>query len=187
MTPPAPFCLREPTRDARPARGRRRRAQRAGLPASQVVERRVELVAERAQLGGVRRRVLRVVAPAVGLLEDGLVAESGGASTLGRPEAGCWGRGKLPSCPGCCAPGWAGATWAVGATRRAHGAQSSPRVEGTFYQLVGLLAQPKVRLHRLLQLGRRLAQLLDHGVSIVGDRSLSRRARGTATATRVGE
>ena len=52
-----------------------------------------------------------------------LPVEDGPSSSLGRPEAGSWGHGRLPRCSGC-ARGYAGAAWAFGGSRRAEGAVS---------------------------------------------------------------
>ena len=68
------------------------------------------------------------------------------SSTLGRPETGYSRHGELPSCYGC-ALGGAGASRAVGGTRRADGAGSSNRVDAICNRLAGLPQRLQHELH----------------------------------------
>ena len=61
---------------------------------------------------------------------------SGASSTLGRPEASSWGRGRLPSCSGRAVRG-VGAAGAFGWSREAEGAPSSGRAGATANRLMG--------------------------------------------------
>ena len=71
-----------------------------------------------------------------------LPVERRDSSTLGRPGAGCWGRGTPRGCGGG-ALGCVGAAWALRATGRADGAARSDRADGTFTRSTSWRARPR--------------------------------------------